>query len=197
MCSNRFACGPARRSDSCYASPRDLDFWVFGYGSLIFRPAFPFLERRSGFIRGYVRRFYQGSTDHRGVPGAPGRVVTLIPEAGGRCSGMLYRVDARERDAVLATLDHREQGGYTRLDVDAFFDGVADTFRALTYFAGEQNPNYLGSASVAEIAAQVRSARGPSGDNADYVTRLAASLRELGVEDEHVFAVESALALTE
>jgi cation transport protein ChaC len=173
-----------------------LDFWVFGYGSLIFRPAFPFLEKRLGFIRGYVRRFYQGSTDHRGVPGAPGRVVTLIAEAGGHCGGMLYRVDARERERVLAALDHREQGGYTRLDVNAFFAGEGDGFvRAITYFAGEENPNYLGSASVAAIAAQVRSARGPSGANSDYVTLLAASLRELGVEDEHVFAVERAMAV--
>lgn len=171
-----------------------MDFWVFGYGSLIFRPAFPFLERRPGFIRGYVRRFYQGSTDHRGVPGAPGRVVTLIAEAEGRCSGMLYRVDARDRDAVLAALDHREQGGYTRLEVNAFFEGEGGAFvPAITYFAGAENPNYLGSASIVEIAAQVRSARGPSGENADYVTRLAAALRELGVEDEHVFAIEREL----
>ena len=169
-----------------------MDFWVFGYGSLIFRPAFPFLERRAGFIRGYVRRFYQGSTDHRGVPGAPGRVVTLIREAEGSCNGVLYRVDARERETVLATLDHREQGGYTRLDVEAFFDG-GGAVTALTYFADAENPNYLGSASVAEIAAQVRSARGPSGANDDYVKRLAAALRELGVEDKHVFAVESAI----
>jgi cation transport protein ChaC len=171
-----------------------LDFWVFGYGSLIFRPAFPFLEKRPGFIHGYVRRFYQGSTDHRGVPGAPGRVVTLIAETGGRCGGMLYRVDARAREAVLAALDHREQGGYTRLDVNALFGGEGGGFvPAITYFAGEENPNFLGSASIAAIAAQVRSARGPSGANSDYVTLLAASLRELGVDDEHVFAVERAI----
>lgn len=172
-----------------------MEFWVFGYGSLIFRPAFPFLERQPGFIRGYVRRFYQGSVDHRGVPGAPGRVVTLIPDAEGRCGGMLYRVDARERDAVLATLDHREQGGYTRLDVRAYSYEADSVVPALTYFASPDNAHYLGSASIEQIAAQVRSASGPSGENLDYVVRLAAALRELGFDDEHVFAVERALGV--
>ena len=68
--------------------------WLFGYGSLIWRPASPFVERRPASARGYARRFWQGSTDHRGVPEAPGRVVTLLPSAGDRCEGVAYRVPA-------------------------------------------------------------------------------------------------------
>jgi cation transport regulator ChaC len=166
--------------------------WIFGYGSLMWRPAFPFAERRASWISGFARRFWQGSTDHRGVPGAPGRVVTLHPEADARCFGLAFRVDAQHQPSVLATLDHRERGGYDRLDVALHFtDGSSAS--GLVYLAAPSNPNFLGPAPLEAIAAQVASAAGPSGSNAEYVLRLASALRELTAEDEHVFALEALL----
>jgi cation transport protein ChaC len=169
------------------------ELWVFGYGSLVWRPAFAYRERRPAFVRGYARRFWQGSTDHRGLPGAPGRVVTLLPEAEAVCWGTAYRLDPEQAERVLRELDHREKGGYDRLHLEvAFREGGAPAL-ALTYVATRANPNYLGPASLEAIAEQVRRSSGPSGPNLDYVLRLAEALREMGARDEHVFALEAEL----
>ncbi len=106
------------------------------------------------------------------------------------CWGVVYRVDARDREAVLATLDHREQGGFERQEVEVRLrEPDAGSVGALVYVAGADNPNYLGPAPVSEIAAQVRRSVGPSGSNRDYVLRLAEALRALRAHDSHVFEV--------
>jgi cation transport regulator ChaC len=170
------------------------DLWIFGYGSLVWRPDFPFAERRPGFVIGWSRRFWQGSTDHRGIAEAPGRVVTLTEEAGGRCWGVTYRVAQAKRDDVLAALDHRERGGFNRRDVSVTLRGrERAAIRAITYIASPANPNYLGPAPVAAIAEQVRRSWGPSGSNAEYALRLAESLRALGIDDDHVSEVTALL----
>lgn len=170
------------------------DRWIFGYGSLVWRPAFRYVQRTPGYVEGYARRFWQGSTDHRGVPGAPGRVVTLAPEAGARCWGMVYRVSPEDAEQVLAGLDHREKGGYARREVDVHLpERARSQAGVLVYLATPENPNYLGHASLDDIARQVRGARGPSGHNVEYVLRLAEALREMGAEDEHVFSLAELL----
>ncbi len=167
-----------------------MSVWIFGYGSLVWRPAFPYAERHGGAVTGWVRRFWQGSTDHRGVPGAPGRVVTLAPSPGARCWGVAYRVAASDSGDVLAALDHREKGGYARHEVRVHFAAAAREVDALVYVATRDNPNYLGPAPSGQIAEQIVASRGPSGSNIEYVLRLAAALRELGADDDHVYELE-------
>jgi len=174
-----------------------MDLWIFGYGSLVWRPAFPFVERRPGWVRGWARRFWQRSTDHRGVPEDPGRVVTLTPIEDARCWGMAYRVEPDAAATVLATLDHREKGGYRRISIDVTTGDGAMLPDVVMYLATEDNPDYAGPAELEEIAAQVRRCRGPSGTNREYVLRLARALRELGVgveHDEHVFDLAARVA---
>ena len=165
------------------------NLWVFGYGSLVWRPAFPYAHREPAYILGWKRRFWQGSTDHRGVPGAPGRVVTLLPHDGAQCWGMAYAVSPEHAPSVLALLDHREKGGYARLRLELHLRGEGAVPDGLVYCATPDNPNYLGPAPVHDIAAQVVSAVGPSGPNPEYVLRLRDALEEIGVEDQHVRAL--------
>lgn len=169
--------------------------WVFGYGSLVWRPAFAYEDRAAGYVRGFARRFWQGSPDHRGAPAEPGRVVTLVRDECATCWGVAYQVAESEWESVLRALDDRESGGFERHDVEVRFEEPGRSpVGALVYVAGEGNPNFLGPASLDEMAAQVRRARGKSGTNADYVERLAVALRQLGADDDHVFALAAALA---
>ena len=164
--------------------------WIFGYGSLIWRADFPYLECRPAFITDHARRFWQGSTDHRGIPGAPGRVVTLIDAPGEICWGHAYRLDSREETEIMARLDHREKGGYERLELPVYFD-QENPVPGVTYHASTSNPDYLGEASIREIAQQVISASGPSGPNVEYVLRLQEALSAMQASDSHVDAVGS------
>jgi len=167
--------------------------WLFGYGSLIYKTDFPYLARRPAHIAGWSRRFWQGSHDHRGTPDAPGRVVTLIAQADAVCHGMAYLITPE----VFAHLDHREKNGYLRLAMPIAFDDANDAADAgvlgLVYIAREDNAAYLGQASERDIATHIAAAAGPSGPNHEYLTLLAAALRDMGRHDDHVFTIEQYL----
>ena len=155
--------------------------WVFGYGSLIWRPDFPFAARKRASVDGWTRRFWQGSHDHRGTPHAPGRVVTLIAEPTARCIGIAYLV---EHD-VFDHIDHREKNGYTRHDVALAFDDAHAV--GVMYVAHPDNEAFLGDAPLDAIARQILLSRGPSGANVEYLLELARALRDLDADDAHVF----------
>ncbi|MCC5854101.1 MAG: gamma-glutamylcyclotransferase [Idiomarina sp.] len=163
--------------------------WLFGYGSLIYKADFPFLQRRPAQIHGWTRRFWQGSHDHRGTPEQPGRVATLIKAPEEICVGMAYEVTPD----VFAHLDHREKNGYLRFFTEFEWLDGAGAVKGLVYVAGPDNEAFLGPASEAAIAAHIANSEGPSGPNDEYLLKLAAALRELKVNDPHVFAIEQAL----
>lgn len=154
-------------SSSTIKNPDTVDFdgiddiWVFGYGSLIWRADFDYADAQPGYIEHFIRRFWQGSTDHRGTPEFPGRVVTLIEQPHAICWGTAYRLDKKTAVHTLQHLDHREKGGYDRRELPIHLK-TGQTIQGLTYHANQDNENFLGEASVSQIALQVMEAIGPS-----------------------------------
>ncbi|MFT6307334.1 MAG: cation transport protein ChaC, partial [Halioglobus sp.] len=111
------------------------NLWVFGYGSLIWRPGFAFAEKRLATVVGYRRRFCQASHDHRGTPDRPGRVVTLSPDSDSQCEGMAFKLEESVED-VLKLLDIREQDGYERQSLALTFrDGSIE--QGVTWIAAK------------------------------------------------------------
>ncbi|KAE9417783.1 hypothetical protein Angca_003244, partial [Angiostrongylus cantonensis] len=86
--------------------------WIFGYGSLLWNPNFPFTQKIPGVVSGYARRFWQLSPDHRGTPEKPGRTVTLVPDANSVCWGIAFKVAEENVHATREYLDTREKAGY-------------------------------------------------------------------------------------
>lgn len=161
-----------------------LQTWVFGYGSLIWNPGFSYRRAVRASLKDWQLRFWQASTDHRGTPEFPGRVVTLVPQPGGRVWGRAYALEG-DREEILAYLDHREKGGYQRV----FFEVEAETgerLRALTYLGPQDNPSFVGPECETLTADVIRRAVGPSGANIDYLRLLDRSLSELDVVEPHV-----------
>ncbi|XP_054788519.1 gamma-glutamylcyclotransferase 2-3 isoform X2 [Prosopis cineraria] len=165
--------------------------WVFGYGSLIWKAGFPFDESVVCFIRGYRRVFHQGSTDHRGTPEYPGRTVTLEPAEGEW--GVAYKIYKKEDQEIAFTyLEAREKQYDKKVYLDVFAELTATTpaiSGVMVYIASpdkDVNTNYLGPASVEEIARQIIRAEGPSGPNTDYLFQLEKALLQIGCQDKHV-----------
>ena len=163
----------------------DDQVWLFGYGSLIYLVDFPYLESRPAIIDGWSRRFWQGSHDHRGTVENPGRVVTLIETPGEICGGVAFLVEA----SVFRHLDEREKNGYLRVTTEMTFNDRSQA-PGLTYIATSDNAAWLGEASEYEIAEHICRSSGPSGPNDEYLLGLASALRDLGLDDPHVFEIE-------
>lgn len=169
------------------------DFWVFGYGSLMWRPGFDFKERQIARAYGYRRSLCIRSWVHRGTRERPGLVLGL--DRGGSCKGVAFKVAAAARGDVLAYLREREL--VTNVYLERFVPiRLADGnwARAVTYVADPRHEQFERPSNADAAARVVVAASGVSGDNLDYVRNTAAHLRELGIVDHWL---ESVLAHAE
>ena len=160
------------------------DFWVFGYGSLMWRPGFDFEEALPAHLEGERRAFCVQSYVYRGTPEHPGLVLGL--DRGGSCRGMAFRVGPDARESVLAYLRERELVTNSYLEVERSIRlerPAREYVRAVTYVVDRDHPQYAGDLSREAVLAQVRDSVGKAGSNRDYVLATAAHLASLGIED--------------
>ncbi|EPQ62119.1 Bgt-1834 [Blumeria graminis f. sp. tritici] len=168
---------------------RSEEFWIFGYGSLIWKPP-PFFDRRiHGYVTGYVRRFWQ-----------PGFVVTLIersfwesledPEmsASHRVLGTAYRIEPANVAHVRAYLDLRETNGYTLHETTFHPAHGSPDIRVFVYIGTPDNPQFCGPQDPQFLAERIYSSSGQSGLNRNYLYSLESALLDMNSEeaDYHV-----------
>ena len=169
------------------------DLWVFGYGSLMWRPGFRFVEQHRAQLHGYHRSLCIFSHVHRGTPAAPGLVLGL--DRGGRCRGIVFRVVAEDAEATIAYLREREQATAVYLERQVWVH-LEDGRRvpALTFVADRRHPQYAGRLPEADLMRLVRQGVGLSGANPDYVRATHEHLMEIGVSDPILAKIAEALA---
>ena len=158
------------------------DRWVFGYGSLMWRPGFPFVERRRALLHGRRRAFCIYSVHHRGTYARPGLVLGLAP--GGSTRGIAYRVAASAWEAVYAYLREREQPTETYYEAwrPVRIEG-AGAVSSLVFLSDTAHAQWAGALSLEQQADLIAGAAGLSGRNIDYLTDLVGHLHEDRVQD--------------
>lgn len=162
--------------------------WVFGYGSLIWRPGFAFERAERALLRGVHRRLCIYSHRHRGTPQRPGLVFGL--ERGGACVGMAFKVAEENWLEVRDYLREREQvtGVYLETHRPARL-ASGELVDTLTFVADPHHSQYAGRLSLDEQLALVEGAVGQAGPNIDYVLNTADHLAEMGIADRQVQAL--------
>jgi cation transport protein ChaC len=158
--------------------------WVFGYGSLMWRPGFDFLEKRPAKLIGAHRALCVYSHVHRGTPEQPGLVLGL--DRGGACRGLAFRVAENNRESVVRYLREREQTTHVYLEAVRpvwLLEGKEKQSRALCYIVDRSHPQYAGNLPRERQLELVTHSKGRSGANPDYVLATVKELETLGIRD--------------
>jgi cation transport protein ChaC len=170
------------------------ELWVFGYGSLMWRPGFPFLERVPARVSGLHRSLCVYSFVHRGTPERPGLVLGL--DRGGACRGVAFRVAAADRVETIGYLRAREQATavYHESLRNVWLDGRKERpVAALTYIVDRGHPQYAGRLTLEQRLHHLRQGHGQSGPNRDYVISTVEALEGMGCRDHHLHALAARL----
>ena len=167
------------------------DIWIFGYGSLMWRPDFPHVETRPARLSGYHRALCVLSTRYRGTKARPGLVLGL--DRGGSCVGRAFRVAARDADGVLAYLHEREM--LNRVYAPRWLTARTPqgSIRAYAFIVRRDHPGYAGGFSRRHVIELVRGGRGERGTSLEYLRETIRHMDELGVRDTPLHQVLAAV----
>ena len=163
------------------------DLWVFGYGSLIWRPGFDYVEKVQARLVGEHRALCVYSFVHRGTPEQPGLVLGL--DRGGACRGIAFRVAERNRADTIANLRAREQvtSVYREVMRSVWLeDDARRRVSALVYVVDRGHVQYAGRLSLAEQLRHVLQGHGQSGVNRDYVLATVKAIESAGFRDTNL-----------
>lgn len=167
------------------AAPEDAtggDLWVFGYGSLMWRPGFTYARRCKALLRGWRRSLCVFSHVYRGSPERPGLVLGL--DRGGACPGVAFEVDTALWEATIRYLREREQ--VTAVYVERVAPVTLESGErvpAVTYVADRLHGQYAGRLDRETMLEYVLAGQGQSGDNAEYILETHAHLQAIGIRD--------------
>ena len=167
--------------------------WVFGYGSLMWKPGFQPLETVRARVDGVHRAPCVLSHVHRGTPQRPGVVLGL--DQGGSCEGLAFHVAEAVRVEVLNYLRAREQ--VTAVYLERTFPAhLADGRRVevVTYVADRTHEQYARQLPLSELLERIEGAVGQSGANPDYFRQTARRMAELGIRDDLVERIAERLS---
>ncbi len=169
------------------------DFWVFGYGSLIWRPGFAHIETQRAHLHGFRRSLCVYSWVHRGTQERPGLVLGL--DRGGSCIGLAFRVPGELHDEVVAYLRERElvTNVYLERRLKVRLEN-GETVEALSFIVDRSHRQYAGGIDVEHAVSVVRSAVGQSGPNEEYVRNTVQHLEALGIRDHWLENVAARLS---
>ena len=164
------------------------DLWIFGYGSLMWRPGFDFAEQSPALIDGWHRSFCLWSRRHRGTAAKPGLVLGL--DRGGSCRGAAFRVQGARVQATLDYLADRELDGYAyearMLPVNVESQG---TVMAYTFVADPSHGQYAGKVPLERAASIIMDAEGEAGLNRDYLINTVRQIEADGHRDPELHAL--------
>ena len=165
----------------------ERDVWIFGYGSLMWNPAFHHVELRPARLHGWHRRFCLWNTFGRGSPEKPGLMLALEP--GGACAGVALRIAAEAVQSELTVLWNREMLTGAYLPRWVRLASAAGPVDALTFVVNRAHPRYTGRLPPERVAQLLAHARGPLGECREYLEQTVAELARHGAKDGAMHAL--------